>query len=292
MSFVDVRFLVFFPVVVLLHFLLPARFRWIFLLLASYAFYMAWKPEYGLLLALITLIDFTAGQVIGKSENARVRTSTLILSLGANLGILFYFKYFNFFFASIGSALGAMGSTASIPVLDIILPIGISFHIFQSISYTIDVYRKTTEPVTHLGKFALYVSFFPQLVAGPIERPKGLLVQFFEDRRFDPVRAREGVQLMMLGYAKKVVIADNLGPIVDAVYRDPQAFPGPSLAIATILFAYQLYCDFSGYTDIARGSAKILGYDLAENFRQPYAATTSTLHLCLAGKNAPLCACT
>ena len=274
MSFVDIRFLIFFPVVVILHFLLPERFRWVWLLVASYGFYMAWRPEYALLLAVITVIDFTAGIAMSRSDDTQLRKIALITSLTANLGILFFFKYFNFFFASISAGLAAVGTTTSIPVLDIILPIGISFHIFQSVSYTIDVYKKTAAPVTHLGKFALYVSFFPQLVAGPIERPNGLLVQFFEKRRFDTTRASEGAKLMLLGYFKKLVIADNIGPLVSAVYATPHIYPGPSLIIATLLFAYQLYCDFSGYTDIARGSAKILGYDLAENFKQPYASTS------------------
>jgi len=274
MSFVDIRFLIFFPIVVVLHFLMPERFRWVWLLLASYVFYMAWRPEYALLLAAITIIDFTAGIVMMKRDEPRRRKAALIVSLVANLGILFFFKYFNFFFASIGAGLTAIGTHASLPVLDIILPIGISFHIFQSVSYTIDVYKKKAQPVTHLGKFALYVSFFPQLVAGPIERPNGLLVQFFEKRHFDSTRAREGAALMLVGYFKKLVIADNIAPLVNAVYAHPHAYPGPSLIIATILFAYQLYCDFSGYTDIARGSAKILGYDLAENFTQPYASAT------------------
>ena len=274
MSFVDIRFLIFFPVVVFLHFLLPERFRWMLLLVSSYLFYMAWRPEYALILGAITIVDFTAGLVMGRSDDSRIRKAALIFSLTANLGILFFFKYFNFFFASLSAGLAAIGTSTSIPVLDIILPIGISFHIFQSVSYTIDVYKKTATPVTHLGKFALYVSFFPQLVAGPIERPNGLLVQFFEKRRFDSIRATEGAKLMLLGYFKKLVIADNIGPLVSAVYGAPHNYPGPSLIIATLLFAYQLYCDFSGYTDIARGSAKILGYDLAENFKQPYASTT------------------
>jgi D-alanyl-lipoteichoic acid acyltransferase DltB (MBOAT superfamily) len=274
MSFVDIRFVIFFPVVVVLHFLLPERFRWMWLLLASYIFYMAWRPEYALLLATITVVDFTAGIVMKRYDDARIRKTALIVSLVANLGILFFFKYFNFFFASIGAALAAVGTSTHLPVLDIILPIGISFHIFQSVSYTIDVYKRKAQPVTHLGKFALYVSFFPQLVAGPIERPNGLLVQFFEKRRFDSVRACEGAKLMLVGYFKKLVIADNVAPLVNAVYAHPHEYPGPSLIIATLLFAYQLYCDFSGYTDIARGSAKILGYDLAENFTQPYASAT------------------
>lgn len=274
MSFVDLRFLFFFPAVVIGHFLLPRKFRWILLLVASYVFYMAWKPEYSLLLAAITLIDFCAGYLIGTRTETTFRKRILYVSLAANLGILFFFKYFNFFFDTISGALHSIGVGASFPVLDIILPIGISFHIFQSISYTIDVYKGKAKHVTHLGKFALYVSFFPQLVAGPIERPNGLLVQFFEDRGFDRTKAVAGVKLMLMGFFKKIVIADHLAPLVNAVYASPADFTGPSIIIATVLFAYQLYCDFSGYTDIARGSAMILGYDLALNFNRPYNSAT------------------
>jgi len=272
MSFVDLRFLFFFPAVAILNFLFPQRFRWVVLLLASYIFYMAWKPEYGLLLLLITSIDFFAGRLMGKTSDEKLRRLYLIASLVSNLGLLFFFKYFNFVFESFGYALDALGSSASIPVLNVLLPIGISFHIFQSLSYTIDVYRRNVEPVSHFGKFALYVSFFPQLVAGPIERPQRLLKQFFESRKFDLHKAQEGVLLVLWGYFKKLVIADNIAPLVNAVYTDPTNFPGPTLAIATILFAYQIYCDFSGYSDIARGTAKILGYDLMKNFDRPYAS--------------------
>jgi alginate O-acetyltransferase complex protein AlgI len=272
MSFVDLRFLLFFPVVALLNVLLPHRYRWMMLLVASYTFYMAWKPEYGLLLFLITSIDFFAGRFMSKTDNDARRRMYLIMSLVGNLGLLFYFKYFNFVFESFSYVLGAFGSSASIPVLHVLLPIGISFHVFQSLSYTIDVYRRRVEPVSHFGKFALYVSFFPQLVAGPIERPQRLLKQFFENRQFDLHKAQEGVLLVIWGYFKKLVIADNIAPLVNAVYDDPTGFPGPSLAIATVLFAYQIYCDFSGYSDIARGTAKILGYDLMKNFDRPYAS--------------------
>jgi len=274
MSFVDLRFLIFFPTVVTLYLLLPQRFRWMLLLAASYIFYMAWKPEYGLLLFSITLIDFLAGHYIGKEENAVRRKMYLLISLTTNLSILFYFKYFNFVFSSIEQVLNFAGGDITLPVLNILLPLGISFHIFQSMSYTIDVYRRHTEVVTHFGKYALYVSFFPQLVAGPIERPGGLLKQIMEERKFEISKARSGTKLMAWGFFKKLVIADNIAPLVDSVYSDPTGFPGPSLAIATILFTYQIYCDFSGYTDIARGSARIFGYDLTLNFNRPFSATS------------------
>lgn len=272
MSFVDIRFLIFFPTVLVLHILTPPRFRWILLLIASYLFYMAWKPSYGLLLLGITVIDYVAGLLIARSTKSTQRKIFLIISLAANLGILFFFKYFNFFFDTLGQATHALGLAASFPLLSILVPIGISFHVFQSMSYTIDVYTGKAQPVRHFGKFALYVSFFPQLVAGPIERPSGLLQQFFEDRPFSLEKAQRGALLMLWGFYKKVGIADNLAPVVNAIYANPTLYPGPSLIIGAVLFSYQLYCDFSGYTDIARGAALMLGYDLVENFNRPYIA--------------------
>ena len=274
MSFVDIRFLFFFPAVVLGNFLLPERFRWAWLLVASYFFYMLWRPEYALMLLFITALDYFAGLGMGIDRHPHRRKLYLAASLIGNLGILFIFKYFNFFFDSLGALLHAVGSGATLPTLSLLLPIGISFHIFQSLSYTIDVYKKKFEPVRHFGKFALYVSFFPQLVAGPIERPSELLTQFFEARRFNLEKARRGALLMLWGFYKKVAIADNLAPMVNAVYASPSSFSGPSLILATMLFAYQLYCDFSGYTDIARGAANILGYDLVKNFDRPYISTS------------------
>jgi alginate O-acetyltransferase complex protein AlgI len=272
MSFVDIRFLVFLPVVFVLHYAMPERFRWLLLLIASYIFYAAWKPEYTVLLFAITVLDFVAGINIAATENKHMRRVWLGASLIGNLGILFVFKYFNFAFASIEAFLAALKLGANVPFLTLVLPIGISFHVFQSISYTVDVYKKKVAPTRHLGKFALFVSFFPQLVAGPIERPTHLLQQILRGGEFELDAARNGMKLIAWGYFKKLVIADNLAPAVAAVYAAPSHFPGPSLIIATFLFAYQLYCDFSGYTDIARGVAKLFGYDLMLNFERPYAA--------------------
>lgn len=276
MSFVDVRFVFFFPTILLLWMLTPRQFRWIPLVIASYIFYMAFKASYGLLLFAITLIDYCAGLAMGADSNEARRRLYLVLSICANLSILFYFKYFNFFFTSLHDALSLVGVSSSFPLLSIILPIGISFHIFQSMSYTIEVYRRKFEPVRHFGKFALYVCFFPQLAAGPIERPQGLLKQILEGRKFSLERAQSGARLMMWGFFKKMVVADNLAMAVTAVYANPSAYPGPSLAIATIFFAYQIYCDFSGYTDIARGAARIFGYELMINFNRPFHAISLT----------------
>ena len=233
---------------------------------------MAWKPVYVLIIIAISLIDYSAGRLMGAAPNQRRRKLWLLLSLASNIGILFVFKYFNFIFESIQDVMHAFGSSAHFPMLSLLLPIGLSFHTFQSISYTIDVYLRRVEPVTHLGKFALYVSFFPQLVAGPIERGTGLLPQFFENRMFDLNKARHGLKLMAWGFFKKLVIADQIAPFVATAYASPHSFTGPSLLIATFLFSYQIYCDFSGYTDIARGAANILGYDLRMNFDRPYAS--------------------
>ncbi len=242
------------------------------LLSASYVFYMMWKPEYALILFLITCIDFFAAKLIGKSNSEHERKSYLILSLVCNIGILFVFKYFNFIFASVEELTYAIGAHTQFPILDLILPIGLSFHTFQSISYTVDVYMRRVPPCLHFGKFALFVSFFPQLVAGPIERATGLLPQFFENRSFSLAKARSGLKHMAWGYFKKLVIADHLAPAVSAAFAHPHEFVGPSLLFATFLFSYQIYCDFSGYTDIARGAANIIGYDLRPNFDRPYAS--------------------
>jgi len=272
MLFNSFQYLLFFPVVTVLYFALPQRYRWALLLGASYFFYMCWKPEYAVLIALSTLVDYWAALRMGRETEQRRRRKYLVASLVANLGLLFTFKYFNFFSSSLSGLMGEFGTAWHSPTLDILLPVGISFYTFQTLSYTIDIYRGERPPERHLGVFALYVSFFPQLVAGPIERSTRLLPQFFEKKGFEYGRAVEGLRLILWGLFKKVVIADRLALYVDRVYDHPDAFLGWPLLVATYFFAFQIYCDFSGYTDIARGSAKVLGYDLMENFRRPYFA--------------------
>jgi len=272
MLFNSFQYLLFLPAVVALYFLMPHRARWVLLLSASYYFYMCWKPEYAALIALSTLIDYWAALRMGRVNERAGRRKYLVLSLLANLGLLFAFKYFNFFSASLYGILEHANLLFRAPELDILLPVGISFYTFQTLSYTIDVYRGERPPERHLGIFALYVSFFPQLVAGPIERSTRLLPQFFEKRGFEYTRAVEGLRLILWGLFKKVVIADRLALYVDRVYDYPASFHGWPLIVATYFFAFQIYCDFSGYTDIARGSAKLLGYELMENFRRPYFA--------------------
>jgi len=272
MLFNSLHFLIFFPVVVTTFFLVAHTYRWLLLLLASYYFYMAWEPAYGLLLLLSTTIDYTAGRLMGSTPDPRVRRLILTASIASNLGILFFFKYFNFFFDTLNSTLEFLRVDFESPVLHILLPVGISFFTFQSLSYTIDVYRGVRAPEKHFGIFALYLSFFPQLVAGPIERSTRLLPQLYKKMTPHPTQIASGLRLMLWGFFKKVVIADNAAHIVEAVYRDPHAANGIALTVGTIFFAIQLYADFSGYTDIARGSARVMGYDLMLNFRRPYAA--------------------
>lgn len=270
MLFNSLQYLIFFPIVIGLFFSLPHRFRWTILLSASYYFYMCWKPEYVLLIIVSTLIDYYAGIRMGKIAQKKKRKKYLILSLVSNIGLLFSFKYFNFFNDSARAFFDSLNMFYGILALDILLPIGISFYTFQTLSYSIDVYRGTREPEKHLGIFAVYVSFFPQLVAGPIERSTRLLPQFYKVQSFDYQRMTDGVKLMLWGFFKKVVIADRLAIYVNEVYNNPGDFSGVPLILATYFFAFQIYCDFSGYSDIAIGSAKVMGYDLMTNFRRPY----------------------
>lgn len=270
MLFNSAEFLVFFPIVVGIYFLTPHRWRWVLLLAASYYFYMSWKAEYIFLILLSTGIDYWAGLQMGKRAERTARRPFLILSLCSNLGILFAFKYFNFFNDSTRALFDGLNIFYDVPAFNVLLPVGISFYTFQTLSYSIDVFRGRQEPERHLGIFALYVAFFPQLVAGPIERSLNLLPQFRQKVAFDYERVTSGLRLMAWGFFKKVVIADKLALLVDGVYGDPQAHTGLTLIFATYFFAYQIYCDFSGYSDIAIGAARVLGIDLMKNFRQPY----------------------
>ena len=274
MLFNSIQFCIFFAVVTSLFFALPHRLRWLLLLAASCYFYMAFVPVYILILALIIVIDYGAGILIERAQG-RARKYLLIASLVANIGVLFVFKYFNFVADSI-TGLASLLSQQPVPdiALRIILPIGLSFHTFQSMSYTIEVYRGHQKAERHFGIYALYVMFYPQLVAGPIERPQNLLHQFHERHDFDYQRVTDGLKLMAWGMFKKVVIADRLAVFVNHIYQSPQNHEGWPLIIATVFFAFQIYCDFSGYSDIAIGSAQVMGFKLMDNFRRPYFATS------------------
>jgi D-alanyl-lipoteichoic acid acyltransferase DltB (MBOAT superfamily) len=267
------QFAVFFPIVTLAYFLSPQAVRVGVLLVASCIFYMAFVPKYILILAFLILFDFTAGLLIERAEGWR-RRAFLVASLCANIGMLSVFKYFNFFNANLAELARFLGWHYSISYLHIILPIGLSFHTFQSMSYTVEVYRKKTPAERSLLYFALYVMFYPQLVAGPIERPQNLLHQFREYHRFDWSRCKVGLRLMALGLFKKIFIADRAAILVNAVYDQPGAHSGWQLLVATYFFAFQIYCDFSGYSSIALGAAKVMGIDLMLNFNRPYLAAT------------------
>lgn len=272
MLFNSLEFVVFFPMVVAFYFLLPYRFRWILLLLASYYFYMCWNYKYVVLLFFTTVICYFAAIGIYRSRVKRVRLLLLTACITIYLGTLFFFKYFNFFGESINILFARFNIFYEVPAYQYLLPVGISFYTFQAIGYTVDVYRGSIQPEYHFGKFALFKSFFPQLVAGPIERASNLLPQFSKKFDFVYERVRDGIVLMAWGFFKKVVIADRLAEYVNVVYSNPADYYGLSVLLATIFFAFQIYCDFSGYSDIAIGAAKIMGFDLMTNFRRPYFA--------------------
>lgn len=260
MNFNSLEFLVFLPVVSALHWALPHRFRWALLLGASWLFYFWWDLWAGFLLVGAALVSWLCGRGIARAESQRLRRTLLALALTVCLGCLAAFKYTGFFASLAGLELS----------WQIILPVGISFYTFQTLSYVIDVYRGGVEAERRFGYYALFVAFFPQLVAGPIERPGNLLPQLKEERKFSAKNLSAGGWLLLEGYFKKIVIADRLALFVDRVYAAPGEAVGPEILLATVLFGLQIYCDFSGYSDIARGAAKLLGVDLTENFHRPY----------------------
>jgi alginate O-acetyltransferase complex protein AlgI len=274
MLFNSLHFVFFFPLVVVVFFATPRRFRWALLLAASYYFYAAWRPEYLVLIFASTVVDYVAGRGMGRFKAPGARKALMLASITTNLGILFGFKYLSFFNESVRAALNQFNIFYGAPAFDILLPVGISFYTFQSLSYTIDVYRGVTPPQRHFGIFALYVSFFPQLVAGPIERSYKLMPQFFQHRGFTEEGFVSGLRLMLWGFFMKIVIADRLAIYVNQVYSDPGVYGGTTLLVATYFFAFQIFCDFAGYSAIAIGAARVLGYELMENFRRPYFATS------------------
>lgn len=275
MLFNSLEFLVFFPVVTLLYFLLPHRVRYIWLLLASYYFYMCWNPQYAFLMLTSTSITYASGLLIDladKKENLKLKKLYVALSFISNLAILFFFKYFDFALTNVNSILNAFGMHTLERRFDLLLPVGISFYTFQALSYTMDVYRHDVTVEKNFLKYALFVSFFPQLVAGPIERSSNLIHQISERHYFDSRRVVNGLLLMLWGFFQKMVIADRAALLVDTVYNDPYAanHTGIVVVIATVLFAIQVYCDFSSYSDIARGAAEVMGFSLMKNFDTPY----------------------
>ncbi len=276
MVFNSLQFLIFFPVVILVFYLIPHKLKKFWLLIASYFFYMCWNARYALLLFSSTLITYLSGILIGRfRDDERKKKLIVALSFITNLGVLFFFKYYNFAAGSVEGLFGAFKVAVNIPRADIILPVGISFYTFQALSYTMDVYRGDIYSEKDFFTYALYVSFFPQLVAGPIERSRNLLKQLSLFMKFDAARAVDGVMVMLWGYFLKVVLADRIAVFVDRVYGDLDLYGGWFVVAATVLFAVQIYCDFAGYSTIAVGAARILGIEIMENFNAPYLSQTT-----------------
>ena len=273
MLFNSLRFLFFYPLVTALYFLLPHRWRWALLLGASSYFYMAFVPVYILILAFTIVVNYGAGIATERASGPR-RRALLVVSIVVNLGVLAFFKYYAFTNANLEALAQALHLRYPLPVLHILLPIGLSFHTFQSMAYAVEVYRGNQTAERHLGIFALYVMFYPQLVAGPIERPQNLLPQLRAVHRFDEAQLTAGLRRMLWGFFKKVVIADRLAVLVNEVFGQLHFYSGASLILAMVLFAFQVYCDFSGYSDIAIGSAQTMGFELKTNFDRPYFATS------------------
>lgn len=278
MLFNSIDYLIFFPLVVLIYYVVPRKCRYIWLLLASYYFYMCWSPKYAILIAISTVITYLSGLGIEKTRTLdgkhAITLSKVIVAISfiSNISILFFFKYFQWILDNINSI---FHSSVSLP-FTIILPVGISFYTFQALSYSVDVYRGEIKAERNILKYALFVSFFPQLVAGPIERSKNLLIQVrdIHKQRFDCQNVRNGLCLILYGMFLKLVISDRIAIYVDIVFEQYEQCGFLELALAAILFAFQILCDFNGYSIIAKGSAKVLNIDLMDNFKQPYFATS------------------
>jgi len=281
MLFNSVQFLIFFPIVVLLYFVIPQKYRYLWLLAASYYFYMSWNAKYALLIATSTIITFFSGILIDKAgrieseqKSRKMKRLWVALSFCINLAILGFFKYYDFAINSLVHAFAIIGVSVTLPTFDIILPVGISFYTFQALSYTMDVYRGEVEPERNIAKYALFVSFFPQLVAGPIERSKNLLSQVHEKHTFDYTRVKNGLLLMLWGLFLKMIIADRVAVLVNTVFNNYTEYAGFQIVVAVLMFAVQIYCDFAGYSTIAIGAAQVMGFKLMDNFHQPYFATS------------------
>ena len=272
MKFNTLEFLAFFPVVATLFFILTHRWRWILLLAGSYLFYMSWNPKYIIVLLVVTAIGYLAGLWLTKETDPKRRRFILIFSLLAILGILFFFKYFNQANRLLPAVFSQLVGSDFLSGIRVVLPLGISFFTLQAISYIIDTYRGVARPEKHAGIFALFIAFFPHLTAGPIARANHLLPQFYEPHAADYEKIVTGLQRMAWGFFKKLVIADRLALLVNPVYGEPSSYTGAVLILATYAYAFQIYCDFSGYADIAIGVARVMGFQLQENFQQPYYA--------------------
>lgn len=276
MLFNSIDFLIFLPVVLAVYYVLSTRAQNVWLLVASYTFYGWWDWRFLGLILLSTVVDFWVGQKIAVSRDAKIKRRLLVVSILTNLGILGVFKYYGFFVQSLVSLLEAIGVQAHVTTLQIVLPVGISFYTFQTMSYSFDIYRGRIGPTKNFLNFALFVAYFPQLVAGPIERAHRLLPKLEAARKIAWLDIAVGFELILLGFFKKVAVADTLGPLVDSRFADPSMSSGLDLLLTTYLFAFQIYADFSGYADIARGTSRFFGVDLMRNFNQPYLSQSIT----------------
>lgn len=277
MLFNSTGFLIFFPIVVLCYFLIPRKYRYLWLLAASYYFYASWNPAYLLLIFATTAVSWAGGLLIDK-DNRRGKTHSrkwyLAVCVIWDLGVLFFFKYIAFIINAFTEGMALFGVSVTAPVYDVVLPVGISFYTFQALGYVLDVYRRDIPAEKNFLRYALFISFFPQLVAGPIERSKNLMHQLKEEHNFDLERIKGGLLLMGWGFFQKLVIADRIAILVTEVYDNYPSYSGLQICLATVLFAFQIYCDFGGYSDIAVGAARVLGFNLTKNFKSPYYATS------------------
>lgn len=274
MLFNSYQFILFLPLVVIFYYLLPHRFRWTLLLAASYFFYMSWEIRYALLILFTTFFNYFLALWMKRQDSARKRKLGIWSVFIVNFGILFFFKYFHFVTDSIAALAIPFGFDFKSPALKVLLPVGISFYTFQTLSYMIEVYQKKQEPEQHLGYFALYVVYFPQLVAGPIERYKRLTPQLKEYHPFSFDNLRKGLLLILFGLFVKMLIADNLAVYVDHIFESPEKYQSVNLLTAVLFYSYQIYADFYGYSIIAVGSALIMGVHLMDNFKTPYLAAS------------------
>ena len=270
MNFNSFEYAIFLPIVFFIYWNVPHRYRWGLLLLASYYFYMSWNPKYVVLILGTTVVSYAAARLLERTEKERYKKFIVLSTVLICLTVLFFFKYFNFLSLSVVEVCSRLAIPLHPLTLQVLLPVGISFYTFQTLSYVIDVYKGSVKAERHFGYYATFISFFPQLVAGPIERTRNLLPQLKAERIFNYDEAVYGLRLMAWGFFKKLVVADNAAIIVDKVYGSLDKCTGFDLLAAIFLFTMQIYCDFSGYSDIAIGSARLLGIKLMTNFKSPY----------------------
>jgi alginate O-acetyltransferase complex protein AlgI len=274
LPFNSLNYLIFFPFTFIIFFLIKGKHRYLFLLLSGYFFYSFSKIEYLLLLLLITFATYYFGNKIYAAESIKKKRTYLFLIVFVNISLLLFFKYLNFTISIANNIFSSVNVNFALSTVNIAMPLGISYLIFQSLTYPLDIYRGSETKEKSFFKYSLFVSFFPQVAAGPIERSRNILNQFNESPDYDYSRVNDGLRRILIGFFKKVVVADRLAPIVNLVYDNPEKFKGIHFIIATLLFTIQIYCDFSGYSDIAIGTGKIFGIKLMENFKSPYFSKT------------------